>query len=208
MELQYFGANAIKISTKKVSIVVDDNLESLGLKSITTDKDIALYTSKTIEPASAAGFVIADAGEYEVSNVSIQGVAAQAHMDEDSHKSVVMYRLILDDVRIAVVGHVHPNLSDDELEALGAIDILFVPVGGSGYTLDGVGAHKVIKDIEPKIVIPTHYDDSKIKYEVPQASLEEALKGVGIEPSERVDILKIKYVEPTDITKLVVLERQ
>ena len=208
MELQYFGANAIKISTKKVSIVIDDNLASLGLTPIVTDKDIVLYTDKRTEPTDTAYFVIANPGEYEVSNTSIQGVAAQAHIDEEANKSVVMYRIILDDVRIAVVGHVHPNLSDSELEALGTIDVLFVPVGGNGYTLDGVGAHKIIKDIEPKIVVPTHYDDPKIKYEVPQAPLEEALKGLGMEPSERLDVLKIKDIEQTDATKLIILNRQ
>lgn len=207
MELQYFGANAVKISSKKASIVVDDNLASYDLKPIVSDKDIAVYTSKHIEPAGKAYFTITDPGEYEVSNTSIQGVAAQAHMDQDNQKSAVMYRIIIDDIRIAVVGHVHPNLSDEELEALGTIDILFVPVGGNGYTLDGIGAHKVIKDIEPKIVIPTHFADPKINYEVPQMELEEALKGVGIEPAERVDTLKLKDVEPTDTTKLIVLNR-
>jgi L-ascorbate metabolism protein UlaG (beta-lactamase superfamily) len=129
-------------------------------------------------------------------------------MDQDEGRTAVMYRIILEDIRIAVVGHIHPNLTDDELESLGTIDILFVPVGGNGYTLDGVGAHKVIKDIEPKIVIPTHYADPKINYEVPQTDLEEALKGVGIEASERLDSLKIKDIEPTDTTKLIVLNRQ
>jgi L-ascorbate metabolism protein UlaG (beta-lactamase superfamily) len=208
MELQYFGANAIKISTKKASIVVDDNLAALGLKTIVSEKDIALYTSKLIEPTKNAHFVINLPGEYEVSDASIQGVAAQAHMDQDEGRTAVMYRIILEDIRIAVVGHIHPNLTDDELESLGTIDILFVPVGGNGYTLDGVGAHKVIKDIEPKIVIPTHYADPKINYEVPQTDLEEALKGVGIEASERLDSLKIKDIEPTDTTKLIVLNRQ
>jgi hypothetical protein len=71
MELQYFGANAIKISTKKASIVVDDNLAALGLKTIVSEKDIALYTSKLIEPTKNAHFVINLPGEYEVSDASM-----------------------------------------------------------------------------------------------------------------------------------------
>jgi L-ascorbate metabolism protein UlaG (beta-lactamase superfamily) len=81
-------------------------------------------------------------------------------------------------------------------------------VGGNGYTLDGVGALKVIKQIEPKVVIPTHYADPKIKYEVPQAPLADAIKGLGMEVSETLAKYKIKLAELSDSTKLVVLERQ
>ena len=56
------------------------------------------------------------------------------------------------------------------------VDVLFVPVGGNGYTLDAIGALKIIKKIEPKIIIPTHYADKAIKYEVPQADLDEVMK--------------------------------
>jgi L-ascorbate metabolism protein UlaG (beta-lactamase superfamily) len=88
------------------------------------------------------------------------------------------------------------------------VDVVVVPVGGSGYTLDGVGALKVLKQIEPKVVIPTHYADKALKYEVPQASLEDAIKGLGMEVSERVGKYKIKPTELSDTMKLIILERQ
>lgn len=208
MEFQYFGGNCVKISTKKASLVIDDNLAELGLKYIVSPKDIALYTSSDLKKNDNAHFVISDPGEYEVSDVSVHGVAARSHMDEASQKSATIYRVILDDTRIAIVGHIYPELSDDQLEAIGTIDVLFVPVGGNGFTLDGVGAQKIIKKIEPKLVVPTHYGDSKIKYEVPQTDLEEALKNLSLEPTERVESLKVKNLELTDTTKLIVLERQ
>ena len=60
--------------------------------------------------------------------------------------------------------------------------MLVVPVGGNGYTVDPVGALKLIKDIEPKLVIPTHYADKALKYPVPQQDLAGALKEPGMEP--------------------------
>ncbi|MCA9331176.1 MBL fold metallo-hydrolase, partial [Candidatus Saccharibacteria bacterium] len=118
-----------------------------------------------------------------------------------------MYKIEAEDVRAVVVGHVFPDLTDDELEALGTVDVLFVPVGGAGYTLDPVGALKVIKSIEPKIVIPTHYADSTLKYEVPQQTLDEALKALAMEPSERTAKLKLKQGSLPETMQLVVLER-
>ncbi len=67
--------------------------------------------------------------------------------------TTTMYKLIIEDVRVGVLGHIHPELDDKQLEALGTIDILLVPVGGNGYTLDSLEALKLIKKIEPKITL-------------------------------------------------------
>jgi L-ascorbate metabolism protein UlaG (beta-lactamase superfamily) len=208
MELQYYGGNCVRLSTKKAAIVVDDNLASLGAKAVTKPGDVALFTTAHGIPAVETKIIIDQPGEYEVSDVSIQGIAARAHIDDEKQKSATIYKLVMDDVRIAVVGHVYPDLSSSQLEALSTIDVLIIPVGGNGYTLDPIGALKLIKEIEPKLVIPTHYDDKSLKYEVPQQSLEDALKGLSMEPRETVAKLKVKSGELGDTTELVILERQ
>lgn len=207
MEMQYLGANCIKISNKKSTLVFDDNLASLGHKTVATVKDIVLSTGD-IELTKDAYFTVNSPGEYEVADVSIQGIAARSHMDEENQQSTTMYRIILDGIRIVVTGHIHPDLSDIQLEALGTVDILFVPVGGNGYTLDGVGAQKVVKEIEPKVLIPTHFADPKLSYEVPQADLEEAVKNLAMEPVDRLDVLKLKNFDFGEGTKLIILNRQ
>lgn len=208
MEAQYYGANCIRLSTKKAQIVIDDNLAELGLGSITKSGDIALFTGPHGDPKAEVKLVIDYPGEYEVSDVSIIGVAARSHLDEEGQQSATIYRLIMDDLRVAVTGHVFGDLSEEQLEALGTIDILFIPVGGNGYTLDGVEAIKLVKKIEPKLVVPTHYADKGVKYPVEQHDLETELKNMAMEPRETVPKLKVKAGELTDTTQLVVLERQ
>ena len=209
MELQYYGGNCVKITTKKATIVIDDNLVELGQKSITKAGDIALFTTPPKTEPKDTKLIIGQPGEYEVSDVSIAGIAAQAHMDEAGKQTATMFKLLLDEVRVAVVGHIYPSLSEAQLEALGTIDVLVIPVGGGGFTLDPVGALQIIKKIEPKIVIPTNYADSKLNYPVPAVDLETALKGLAMEPKETLDKLKIKGSELlTDQTQLIVLERQ
>lgn len=206
MEFQYYGGNCVKIVTKQVTLVVDDNLVDLGLKSITKPENVALFTQMPKKMPDAR-LVVADPGEYEVSEVSIVGIPARGHMDEEGKKSATIYRLHYDDTRICILGHVYPELSDSQLEQIGVVDILFVPVGGSGYTLDGIGALKLIKQIEPKVVIPTHYADNAVKYEVPQANLEDALKGLAMDNKEAVAKFKPKPADFGETTQLVVLER-
>lgn len=209
MEIQFYGANCVRLTTKKATIIIDDNLDKLGLKSVTKSTDIVLFTSDQKGQIKLPNPVIIDSpGEYEVSDTSLQGIAARAHMDEEDQKTATIFKIIGEDIRVVVAGHVYPELSEDQLEALGTADVLIVPVGGYGYTLDSVGALKLIKKIEPKIIIPTHFADTDINYEVPQQSLEEALKGLAMEPKETVPKLKLKPGEMGDIAQLIVLERQ
>ncbi len=209
MEVQFFGANCIKINSKKFSVVIDDNLLKLGLKPITKKDDISLRTSQELIPAPGEVKFSADMpGEYEISGAIIHGVAARSHMDEEGKSSATIYTIEAEDTKIAVIGHIYPELSEEQLESIGMVDAAIVPVGGNGYTLDGAGALKVIKKIEPKIVIPTHFADKAINYEVPQAALTDALKGLAMEPSETVAKLKVAPTELSDSTKLIVLERQ
>lgn len=208
MEFQYLGANCIRIATKKAVLVFDDNLSTLGTKSITKNDDISLVTNeKTISTNDQGKMQITFPGEYEVSGISIVGIAARGHMDPEDEKNAVVYRIDVEDIRVGVLGHIYADLDDAQLEQLGTIDVLFVPVGNSGYTLDALGVLKLIKKIEPSIIVPTHYSDANLTYEVPQQSLEEALKGVGMEPAETVQNYKLKAADIPDSMKLVVLER-
>ena len=83
---------------------------------------------------------------------------------------------------------------------------MFVPVGNNGYTLDSIGALSLIKDIEPKLVIPTHYKSSSLKYPVDQSSLDQVLKDLPMEIKDRSNKLKIKQNDLSDITQLFILE--
>lgn len=207
MEIQYFGGNCIKISSKKATVVIDDNIKALGGNDVAKPGDIVLYTGAVGTPKDPK-FVVARPGDYEIADVAVTGVPARAHMDEEGKNLATMYRIVADDVRIAVVGHVHPDIAEDQLEALGIVDVLIIPVGGHGFTLDPVGALKVIKEVEPKIIIPTNYDDKKLTYEVPAVSLEDALKGLAMEPKETTSKLKIKGADlVSDQAQLIVLER-
>lgn len=206
MDIQFYGANCVVLSNKGTRIVVDDNLADLGAKSITKPDDIVLFTGAHGAPKGGR-IVIDGPGEYEVSDISIVGVPARAHMDEDKQQTATMYKILTSELNILVTGHVHPDISNKDLEDIGIVDVMIVPVGGAGYTLDPLGALKLIKEVEPKLVIPTHYGAKGLNYPVPQTDLTTALKELGMEPRETVSKLRVKPAELTDVTQLVVLEQ-
>jgi len=206
MDIQFYGANCLVLSNKQTRVVVDDTLAELGGKSITKDGDICLFTGNHQPVSGAPKLVIDMPGEYEASNVSIVGMQVRSHMDEQGAKSAVLYKITWGDTRVLVTGHIFPKLTDDQLEAIGIVDVMFVPVGGNGYTLDATGALQLIKAIEPKLVVPTHYADAKLAFEVPQAELDDALVTLAMESKDKISKLQFKPAEATDTTQLVVLE--
>lgn len=206
MDIQFYGANCLTFGTKQAKIIIDDTLADLGKKSIVKPGDITLFTGIHGDTSELAKIVIDQPGEYEVSGISIYGIAARAHMDEEKKKTATMYKLIIDDVKVLVTGHIYPELSDVQLESIGMVDVMFVPVGGNGYTLDAIGALKLIKKIEPKVIIPTHYDAEGFDFPVPQQTLEQALTTLAMEPKgEPTTKLKLKSSDLTEGTQLVVV---
>jgi len=180
-EIEYKGANSVIISTKKSTLVVDPKLSIVGLKDVSTKDAIELATEDRFALRSeAARLNIEGPGEYGVGEFDIKGIAAQRHLDAASDPLIsTIYRIELGEVRIAVVGNIYEKLSETQLEEIGLIDILILPVGGNGYTLDATGAATLTRSIDPKVVIPVHYADSGIQYEVPQDTLEIFTKELG-----------------------------
>ena len=192
-EVEYKGANAVVVSSKKASIVIDPKLSIVGLKDLNVKDAIELATEARFAINSEdAKLVIEGPGEYGIADFDIRGVAAQRHLDtENDPKISTMYRIENGDIRLAVIGNIYEKLNEDQLEEIGIVDVLVIPVGGSGYTLDATGAAAITRQIDPKVVVPVHYADDSIKYEVPQSDLNTFITELGA-PVEEAPKLKLK----------------
>lgn len=178
MEFEYKGGNCVVITSKQGTIVIDGKLSNIGLGDVQPKDAIELATQD--EFAGAGGRVTIDCpGEYEVSDLSILGISAKRLIDYDETEKATIFRMAFPGLRVAVLGHVATPLTDEQLESIGLIDVLILPVGGGGYTLDAHAAVQAVNAIDPKVVIPTHYADSRVKYEVPQDELEPFIKELG-----------------------------
>jgi L-ascorbate metabolism protein UlaG (beta-lactamase superfamily) len=186
-EIEYKGGNGVVLSTKKASVVVDPKTSLVGLKDLNVKDAIELATEERFAlNAADAKLVIEGPGEYGVADFDIRGVAAQRHLDTESDpKRSTMYRIEAGDIRVALIGNIYEKLTEDQLEQLGVVDIAILPVGGGGYTLDPEGAATIVRAVDPRVVIPVHYNDGALKYEVPQAEVDEFVTALGV-PAEDV----------------------
>lgn len=198
MDIKFHGGNCLSLTVKKAVLMIDAGEK--GVEANASKAQVHLATMTNFAPNKTDGFEIDGPGEYEVAGFSVTGIPARANMDEEGKQNATIYTIVVAGYKLLVLGHVDPNLTDKQLEEIGMVDIAFVPVGGNGFSMDGVSAAKVITKIEPKIVIPTHYKMSDVNYEVPQDSLESFVKEIGATP-EKQDKLKLKNgIVPDNLT--------
>jgi L-ascorbate metabolism protein UlaG (beta-lactamase superfamily) len=198
MEIQYHGANAVRITTKKSQIVIDPNMEIMNHPVDTKKATIALATQAIYEPKATEGlFIVSSPGEYEFEDCSIKGFATQPFQGATGDKGATMYRITSSDVTLFIMGNAYEKLTEDQQEAIGLIDVLIVPVGGNGYTLDALGAATVARVLEPKLIIPVFFAEDGVKYEISPANLELFSKEIGVQPAEVTDKLKLKQLPET-----------
>lgn len=192
-EIEYKGGNGVVVSTKKTTLVVDPKLSVVGLKDMPVKDAVELATEQRFAVGSPdASLLIDGPGEYEVGDFIIKGTAARRHIDQEAaEKLSTIYRIECGEVRIGIVGNIAPELDEEQEEAIGVIDILVIPVGGGGYTLDATSAATLVRQLSPSLVLPVHYADSGLKYEVPQDTLETFVSELGA-PVEKESKLKIK----------------
>ncbi|MFA5991098.1 MAG: MBL fold metallo-hydrolase [Candidatus Doudnabacteria bacterium] len=205
MQIQYFGLSSFKITTKEATIITDPFHKDSGLTPPRGAADILILAQKNKQLYSAVSgisgdhFDVTDPGEYDVKNVTVTGIPLK---QED--KYITVFLIESEDIRILNLTHIKDfNLKEEELEELGDIDILILPVGGN-TVLSASAASKAVNEIEPRIVIPSHYKMGDLILDLD--GVEKFIKEMGGK-KEEMDKLTIKKKDlPVEGTKLVILE--
>lgn len=177
-DIEYKGANAVVFTTKKTKVVFDPKVSLAGGSDVSVTDAVEVVTEDRFAVEKTTPKLLFDGpGEYETGDVSLIGLPARRHIDteEQGYQSTI-YRMVVGDIRVAVIGNVAPKLSDEQLESLGVIDLVVLPIGGGGYTLDATDAATIVRQIDPRMVVPVHFADPDLKYEVPQEDVEVFVK--------------------------------
>ncbi len=216
MQISWLGHSAFRLQGKsgadQVSIITDPfHPEKIGLKLARLEADIVSISHdhddhNNIDAVKGEPFVVRGAGEYETKGVYIDGIHSWHDTSKGGERgSNIIYRFELEDISIAHLGDLGHELDDKQLERLEGTDILFIPVGGV-YTIDAQTAVKVINQIEPRIIIPMHYQVPGLKLSKPLATLDQFIKAIAMKPRIEEKFKIIKKDLPQDDMELIVLE--
>ena len=142
-------------------------------------------------------FVIDGPGEFDVKGLFVRGIPAAG--------GSTIYSIRMEDIRLGFLGSLkEKELTDQQLEDLGEIDVLFVPVGGKSVC-DAEEAVTIVNQIEPRMIVPMHYAQKDVK--LPLDKLDVFLKEMGstkVAPQDKLTIKKSSFAEAGD-TEVVVL---
>ncbi|OGC91878.1 hypothetical protein A2876_03960 [Candidatus Amesbacteria bacterium RIFCSPHIGHO2_01_FULL_48_32b] len=214
MEVTYLGHSSFRIKGKTAVIVTDPYDENCGKFPKDVSADIVTVSHDHSDhnniKSLSSSFIVHGPGEYEVKGVSIIGVHTWHDEKLGAERGAnTVYVIEIDGMRVAHLGDLGHKLSQEQIDEMGPVDVVMVPVGGV-YTIDAATAGNVVKQVDPWMVIPMHYQ---------QAGLDSAafgkLTGVGefLKEMGKTDVQAIPKLVisvdrlPTE-QQVVVLERR
>lgn len=195
LKISYLGHSAFKIKSSGTSLITDPfDPKVTGISWRKQEADIVTISHdhqdhNCLEKIEGVPFVVKEPGEYEIKGVHIFGESSFHDKKKGSeHGENIIFSFHWDDFVIVHLGDLGDNLSSNQVEDWGQIDVLMVPVGGT-WTINSEEASELIAQLEPSFVIPMHYKtaDSKIELDSVDVFLEQM--GVpGLTPQSSLDL--------------------
>ncbi len=217
MILTYHGHSTFKVKGKKGTVVIDPHGDYAGMVLPRISADIVTVSSDNpdcneVDKVTGTArrkkpFIVTKAGEYEVGGISIFGVNAFRDNNQGVERGEnIIYTILIDGVRVCSLGSLGHELTPEQLEKIGTVDVLLVPVGGD-LTIDPELAVKTIRAIEPSIAVPMRYRTQQHNDNVfnELKTLDDFLKVYGISPEPVAKLVIDNKLKSTEETELVVL---
>lgn len=212
MKITWLGHAAFLLETNGLRIVndpFDTSDERIHHQSIDMPADIVTvshdhFDHNHVESLSGNPDIVKGACKKTVKGITFTGIDTFHDQSRGSERGEnVLYAIEAEEMRICHPGDLGHTLSADQIQTLGSIDILFIPVGGL-YTVDASEAWQIIQNISPKIVIPMHFKTSAIDF--PIAPVDGFLEGKeNIRHAESASIEISKQTLPEEM-QIIVLD--
>ncbi len=213
MEITWYGHSCFRLTERNYATVVTDPYDhkAVGYSALKLKADIVTISHdapghSNMEAVKGTEHVIDGAGEFEIGGVFITAVqtAGGGKKTKDKTRNT-LYVFDYEGITVAHLGDLQEVPTQSELEALGTVNVLLLPVGG-GNSLNAAKAAEVVSVIEPNLVIPMHFatDAAKTKLD----PLNKFIKEMGLGKTETQPSLKITRSGLPQETKVVVLDYQ
>jgi L-ascorbate metabolism protein UlaG (beta-lactamase superfamily) len=119
--------------------------------------------------------VVKGDGIKTAKGIQFKGITTYHDASQGTQRGLnTIFCFTIDDIKLCHLGDLGHVISPGQVNEIGAVDVLFIPVGGF-YTIDASAASQVCDKLKPKVVIPMHFKTSRCAY--PIAGVEDFLKG-------------------------------
>jgi L-ascorbate metabolism protein UlaG (beta-lactamase superfamily) len=209
VDVTWLGHGCFRLRGRNAAVVTDPYPPAIGLKLARMDADLVTVSHahenhNFTQVVRDGAYEIHGPGEYEVAGVSVIGVPTFHDADKGAtHGRNTVYLIEIDDLRVCHLGDLGHKLDDAEAEAIASPDVLLVPVGGR-TAMNAAQAAEVVRQLEPRYVVPMHYAIPGLKLELD--TIDRFLKEMGVTTAEPQPKLTVQRSSGEYDTKVVVLE--
>jgi len=205
VDITWLGHSCFRIKGSKAVIITDPFPPDLGYSLGKQTANIVTVSHQHpshsyIEGISGEPRLVKGPGEYEISNVLIIGIATfHDSIKGQSRGKNTAYLMEIDGIAVCHLGDIGHVLSDEQVEEMGNVDVLLLPVGGVN-TINAALAAEVIRKIEPKAVIPMHYKTPVLNRDLDPVEYFLKEMGMGqVEPRPKLSFSKSNLPSSTQV---------
>lgn len=168
MQVEFLGHSCFYlIGENKKKIITDPYDETVGYKVPDKKADILLcshdhFDHNNVKAVQGNPVVINTAGTHTVEDMTFRAL----EMDHDEVGGIKRGKTLvfiweMEDLRLCFLGDLGNIPTQRQVDEIGPVEVVFIPVGGV-FTLDGMGAKKTFRMMNPKLVIPMHFVTAKL----------------------------------------------
>lgn len=210
-DIQYLGRSCVRVRGKEGIVVCDPFPKANGFDPgkptahivTLSSSDPERVSSGAVRPMKERVFVIEGPGEYEVGGVMINGTRSYRDNEKGAQRGYnTIYVLELDEMTFCHLGELGHELTTRQLEEIGAVDVLFVPVGEQ---LTPAQLTELIASIEPRAVVPLYDHAEQLTKIATELGLKEwsAVEKLSVTPTSlpaEGEEMRVVVMKPTTLT--------
>ncbi len=208
MEITWYGLSCFRLTERgRITSITDPFSDSIGIPSPKLKGDIVTISHDVpghnfLESIKSDPHILRGPGEYEIGGVFVTGVGLH---DAETGRQNVAYLFDYDNLTVLHLGDLSHVPNQSEMEALGQVSVLLVPVG-AGNSLNAGQAAEVVALIDPYFVVPMHYGLDGMAIELDP--VDKFLKAMGVSKVQESDTLKVMASDQPEQPQVVVLRPQ
>ena len=205
MDINWLGHSCFKIRCTHGTVITDPYSPDLGYSLDKPNANVLTVSHQHAGHSYTQGIsgeprLVTGPGEYEISGILIVGIPT-FHDDENGKKSGknTVYVIEADDVSVCHLGDLGHVLSGEQVEEIDNVDVLLLPVGGVS-TINAPVAAEIVRQLEPKAVIPMHYKTPALSRELEPVG--RFLKEIGakeVNPQTKLSLTKSNLPATTQV---------
>ena len=208
MEITWYGLSCFRVTERgQITTVTDPFSDDIGIPAPKLKSDVVTVSHDVpghnfVEAVKGDPYILRGPGEYEVGGVFVTGFPMH---DADGLRRNVAYLFDYDKLTVLHLGDLARVPEQSEVEELGQVNVLLIPVGG-GMGLKAAEAAEVVGLIEPYFVVPMHYAQPGVRLEFDP--VDKFLKAMGVSKAQELDTLKVSAADTPEQPQVIILSPQ